>query len=89
MSRAGMTVSAIVLLGGPALHIGGNVFFKCASAKYYPSVSPGGLWTTGTARAVCAGRRGRLGAGHRHLGDPLVPCGPMDLPVLEAQVLLV
>ena len=28
--------SAIVLLGGPALYIGGNVFFKRASAKYYP-----------------------------------------------------
>jgi len=28
--------SAFVLLGGPALYIGGNVFFKRASAKYYP-----------------------------------------------------
>jgi low temperature requirement protein LtrA len=27
---------ASVLLGGPALYIGGNVFFKRASAKYYP-----------------------------------------------------
>ena len=27
---------ALVLLGGPALYLGGNVFFKRASAKYYP-----------------------------------------------------
>jgi low temperature requirement protein LtrA len=28
--------AAIVLLGGPALYLAGNVFFKRASAKYYP-----------------------------------------------------
>ena len=28
--------SAFVLLGGPALYLAGNVFFKRASAKYYP-----------------------------------------------------
>jgi len=28
--------TAIVLLGGPALYLAGNVFFKRASAKYYP-----------------------------------------------------
>ena len=27
---------ALVLLGGPALYLGGNVFFKRASARYYP-----------------------------------------------------
>ncbi len=32
-----MSISdALVLLGGPALYLGGNVFFKRASAKYYP-----------------------------------------------------
>jgi len=28
--------SAVALLGGPALYLAGNVFFKRASAKYYP-----------------------------------------------------
>jgi low temperature requirement protein LtrA len=28
--------AAVALLGGPALYLGGNVFFKRASAKYYP-----------------------------------------------------
>jgi low temperature requirement protein LtrA len=28
--------AAITLLGGPALYLAGNVFFKRASAKYYP-----------------------------------------------------
>ena len=27
---------ALTLLGGPALYLAGNVFFKRASAKYYP-----------------------------------------------------
>ena len=27
---------SLTLLGGPALYLGGNVFFKRASAKYYP-----------------------------------------------------
>jgi low temperature requirement protein LtrA len=27
---------ALVLLGGPALYLGGNIFFKRASAQYYP-----------------------------------------------------
>ena len=27
---------ALVLLGGPALYLAGNMFFKRASAKYYP-----------------------------------------------------
>ena len=28
--------AAMTLLGGPALYIAGNMFFKRASAKYYP-----------------------------------------------------
>ena len=32
----GRSASALVLLGGPALYLAGNVFFKRASAKYYP-----------------------------------------------------
>ena len=28
--------AAMALLGGPALYLAGNVFFKRASAKYYP-----------------------------------------------------
>ena len=28
--------AAAALLGGPALYLAGNIFFKRASAKYYP-----------------------------------------------------
>jgi low temperature requirement protein LtrA len=35
--------SAIVLLGGPALYLIGNVFFKRASAKHYPLSHLAGL----------------------------------------------
>src|SRR6185369_10688903 len=35
--------SAFTLLGGPALYLGGNVFFKRASAKYYPLSHLAGL----------------------------------------------
>jgi low temperature requirement protein LtrA len=48
---------AWVMLGGPALYLFGNVFFKRASAKYYPlshlvglgafaAVAPFALWLT-------------------------------------------
>ena len=35
--------AAIALLGGPALYLLGNVFFKRASAKYYPLSHLAGL----------------------------------------------
>ena len=31
-----MSPRPLALLGGPALYLAGNVFFKRASAKYYP-----------------------------------------------------
>jgi low temperature requirement protein LtrA len=48
---------AVVLLGGPAMYLLGNVYFKRASAKYYPlshlvglgafaAVAPFTLWMT-------------------------------------------
>ena len=48
---------AAALLGGPALYLAGNVFFKRASAKYYPlshlvglgllaAMAPFALWFT-------------------------------------------
>ena len=72
--------AALALLGGPALYLVGNVFFKRASAKYYPAVAPGRARIAGADRAVraaddAAGARHRdhRGAHHRRrLGDALV-----------------
>ncbi len=71
---------ALVLLGGPALYLGGNVFFKRASAKYYPLSHLVGLGLLVLLVPVAMlmtplmlGSRDDHGAHHRrNLGDPLV-----------------
>ena len=77
--RAHGTARGIALLGGPALYLAGNVFFKRASAKYYPlSHLVGlGLLRDRAVRAVDdaagTGHRDDGGTDHgRRLGDPLV-----------------
>src|SRR4029079_8620413 len=46
--------SAFALLGGPALYLVGNVFFKRASAKYYPLSHLAGLGMLALLAAVAS-----------------------------------